>query len=184
MWTDKNKDECNWGHANDLDTFRLRSSYIVSLSIVIGMQAEVDDDSGSITSISSVDGRFVSSSLVFKSTEASDVNSLEEPTSELASTPLSPDVDPSTTSMMWSCRSFEHDGAFVDEDEDGESFSNEMVDNGDDAIELKAFVMNIFGVERPVSLLWFVEESGLGQIGKGDIIGDDPRLKLNKIIVK
>jgi hypothetical protein len=68
----------------------------------------------------------------------------------------------------------------ADEEGDGESFSNEIVDSGDDVIELKAFVMNIFGVERPVSLLLLVEESGLGQIGKGDIIGDDPRLKLNK----
>lgn len=180
--TDKDKDECICGHAYDLDTFRLRSFYMVSLSIVIGIQADAGDGSGSRTSISSVDGRFISPSFVFKSTDASDANSLDDPMSELASTPLSPDVDP--TSIMLSWRSFEHDAAFVDDDGDGESFSKEMVDKGDDVIELKAFVMNIFGVERPVSLLLFVEESGLGQIGKGDIIGDDPLLKLMNLIVK
>lgn len=70
------------------------------------------------------------------------------------------------------------------DDGDGESFSNERVDNGEDVIELKAFVMNIFGVERPVSVLWLVDESGLGQMGKGDIIGDDPRLKLRSETIK
>ena len=143
------------------------------------MQAEADDNSGSRTSISSGEDRFVSSSFVTKSTDASDANSLDEPTSELASTPLSPDVDP--TSIILSCKSF--DAAFVDEDGEGESFSKELVDNGDDVIELKAFVMNIFGVDRPVSLLLFVEESGLGQMGKGDMIGDDPLLKLIKNVL-
>lgn len=135
------------------------------------MQAEADD-SGSRTSMSVEDPLFVPSSFAFKSTEANDATSLDEPTSELVSTPLSPDVEP--TSIMWSWRSFEHEAALVDEEGDGESFSNEMADKGDDVMELKAFVMNIFGVERPVSQLLFVEESGLGQIGKGD----DPRLKL------
>lgn len=80
---------------------------------------------------------------------------------------------------MWSWRSFDDEAALPDGE--GKSFSNEIVESGDDAIELKAFVMNIFGVERPVSLLWLVEESGLGQIGNGDIIGDDPRLKLENV---
>jgi hypothetical protein len=54
-----------------------------------------------------------------------------------------------------------------------------MVERGDDVIELKAFVMNIFGVDRPpASQLLLVDESGLGQMGKGDMIGDEPRLKL------
>lgn len=141
------------------------------------MQAE--DDSGSNTSISSIDATRFSSlpSFVTKSTDASDTNSLDDPTSELASTPESPEVDP--TSMMLSWRSFD-DAALTEEEGDGESFSKEMVDNGDDVMELKAFVINIFGVERPVSVLWLVEESGLGQIGKGDMIGDDPRLKLQQ----
>lgn len=75
---------------------------------------------------------------------------------------------------MLSCRSFA-DG--LADEGDGESFSSEIVDRGDEVMELKAFVMNIFGVERPVSLL-LVDESGLGQMGKGDMMGDDPRLKL------
>lgn len=58
----------------------------------------------------------------------------------------------------------------------GESFSKECVDNGELVIELKAFVMNIFGVIRPLNSLFVVEESGLGQIGRGDMIGDEPRL--------
>lgn len=146
---------------------------MVSLSIVIGMQ-QAEADSGSRTSISSTDGALAS--FVPESTDASDANSLDDPTSELASTPLSPDVEP--TSIMWSCRSFEDEPALADDDGEGESFSSEIVDSGDDVMELKAFVMNIFGVDRPVSLLLLVEESGLGQIGKGDMIGEDPRLKL------
>lgn len=64
-----------------------------------------------------------------------------------------------------------------DEEGLGESFSNECVERGDEVMELKAFVvMNIFGVIRPLNSLFVVEESGLGQIGSGDIIGDDPRL--------
>lgn len=137
------------------------------------MQAD-DDDSGSRTSISSIDGAFSAQSFVVKSTDASD----DEHT-ELASTPLSPEVDP--TSIMLSWRSFD-ETVLTDDDGEGESFSNEMVDNGDDVIELKAFVMNIFGVERPVSQLLLVDESGLGQMGKGDMIGDDPRLKLHKLL--
>jgi hypothetical protein len=70
-----------------------------------------------------------------------------------------------------------------EEDGEGESFSSEIVESGDDVIELKAFVMNIFGVKRPVSLLLLVDESGLGQIGKGDIMGDDPRLKLKLKVI-
>lgn len=135
---------------------RAYTIYKFSLSIVIGMQVEADD-SGSNTSMSSIP---FSTSFVNKS---ADTSSLEEPTSEPASTPLSPDVDPTSI-----------EAALLP----GESFSKEKVDNGDDVIELKAFVMIIFGVERPVSLLLLVEESGLGQIGKGDMIGDDPRLKL------
>lgn len=75
----------------------------------------------------------------------------------------------------------------VDEDEDedgifpeglGESFSKECVESGEDVIELnvelKAFVTNIFGVVRPLKVsLFVVEESGLGHIGKGDMIGDE-----------
>lgn len=136
--------------------------YKFSLSIVIGMQAEVDD-SVSKTSISSIDRLFSATSLVTKSTDASDTSSLDEPTSDPPSTPLSPEVDPTSI-----------DAALPP----GESFSKEKVDKGDEVIELKAFVMNIFGVERPVSQLLLVDESGLGQIGKGDMIGDDPRLKL------
>jgi hypothetical protein len=132
------------------------------------MQADVVDNSLA-TSISSSDG-FPSPS--FKFSEPSDT---EEPTSELASTPLSPEVDP--TSMMWSW--FDDDAALPEGD--GESFSKEIDESGDDVMELNAFVMNIFGVDRPVSL-WFVEESGLGQMGKGDIIGDDPRLKLEILL--
>lgn len=64
----------------------------------------------------------------------------------------------------------------------GESVSDETAGTGDEVIELKAFVMNIFGVERPVSVLWFVEESGLGHIGSGDMIGEDPRLKLKSLV--
>lgn len=60
----------------------------------------------------------------------------------------------------------------------GESFSKESVERGEEVIELKAFVVkNIFGVIRPLKVsLFIVEESGLGQIGSGDIIGDEPRL--------
>lgn len=134
------------------------------------MQANDDDDDSSPSIISSF-------SFVIKSTDASEASSLDEPTSEPASTPLSPEVEP--TSMMLSWRSFD-DAALTDEDGDGESFSSELVDSGDDVMELNAFVMNIFGVERPVSLLLLVDESGLGQMGKGDMIGDDPRLKLIK----
>lgn len=127
-----------------------------------------DDGSGSNTSISST----LPSSFDTKSIEASEACSLDDPTSEFASTPLSPEVDPTSID----------DKAVTDEDGDGESFSSEIVDSGDDVMELKAFVMNIFGVERPVSLLLLVDESGLGQIGNGDIIGDDPRLKLRNTL--
>lgn len=139
------------------------------------MQAAADD-SGSRASIPSIEDVFPSF-FVTRSVEESEASSLDEPTSEPMSTPLSPDVDP--TSIIWSCRrSFAT--AIAADDGDGASFSEDIVDNGDDVMELKGFVMNIFGVERPVSLLWLVEESGLGQIGKGDIIGEDPRLKLIK----
>lgn len=138
------------------------------------MQADDDDDSSTTTSISSINGALPSpTSFVIKSLDPSDT---DEPTSECASTPLSPDVDP--TSIMWSWRSFDDDAALPEEDGEGTSFSSEIVERGDDVIELKAFVMNIFGVERPVSLLLLVDESGLGQMGKGDIMGDEPRLKL------
>lgn len=136
------------------------------------MQAEVDDVSMTSMSSPTIRGVFPSPSFVTNSTDASDTSS---PVSELASTPLSPEVEP--TSMMWSWRSFDDDDAVAG---DGESFSKEIVDNGDDVIELKAFVMNIFGVKRPVSLLLLVDESGLGQIGKGDIMGEEPRLKLKR----
>jgi hypothetical protein len=60
----------------------------------------------------------------------------------------------------------------------GESFSKESVERGEEVIELKAFVVkNIFGVIRPLNVsLFIVEESGLGQMGSGDMIGDEPRL--------
>lgn len=65
-----------------------------------------------------------------------------------------------------------------DEHGDGESLSQkECVESGDEVIELKAFVvMNIFGVIRPLNSLFVVDESGLGQIGSGDMIGELPRL--------
>lgn len=148
--------------------FTKQTSYKISLSIFIGMQAAADD-SGSIPSIDDV----FPSPFVTMSVEESEASSLDDPTSEPMSTPESPEVEP--TSMIWSCkRSFAT--AITDDDGDGESFSDEIVDNGDDVMELKGFVMNIFGVDRPVSMLWLVDESGLGQIGKGE----DPRLKLNK----
>lgn len=90
-------------------------------------------------------------SFVTKSIDASDAISLDEPMSEFASTPLSPEIDP---------MSIRGDGDGV-----GESVSDETVGKGDEVVELKAFVINIFGVDRPVSLLLFVDESGLGQIG-------------------
>lgn len=72
----------------------------------------------------------------------------------------------------------EHDGIFAD-DGLGESFSNECVDNGDDVmelnVELKAFVTYIFGVIRPLNVSLF-DDSGLGHIGRGDMIGEEPRL--------
>lgn len=65
----------------------------------------------------------------------------------------------------------------MDEHGLGESFSKECVESGELVIELKAFVvMNIFGVIRPLNSLLVVEESGLGQIGSGDMIGEEPRL--------
>lgn len=140
------------------------------------MQVE-DDELSIITSISfsmDVDVVVLSSTFSFV-TKSLNISEVEEPTSELASTPLSPEVEP-TSILSW--RSF--DATLDDDDGDCESFSIEIVDNGDDdVVELKTFVINIFGVKRPpFSQLWF-DESGLGQMGKGDIIGDEPRLKLN-----
>lgn len=82
---------------------------------------------------------------------------------------------------MLSWKSFERETLLGEGDGAGESVSDEIAGTGDEVIELKAFVMNIFGVERPVSVLWLVEESGLGQMGRGDMIGDDPRLKLKGV---
>jgi hypothetical protein len=109
------------------------------------MQVE-DDELSIITSISfsmDVDVAVLSSTLSFV-TKSLSISEVDEPTSELASTPLSPEVEP--TSIL-SCRSFD---TTFDDDGDCESFSIEIVDNGDDdVVELKTFVINIFGVKRP-----------------------------------
>lgn len=106
-------------------------------------------------------------------------SSLDDPTSLLASTPLSADVQLATSiRSCWSfdaCKSPDDDATLVDEELGlGESFSKECVESGDEVIELKAFVvMNIFGVIRPLKVsLFAVDESGLGHIGNGD----EPRL--------
>lgn len=106
------------------------------LSIITSISFEsifVDDDVG----LSSIES-FVTISL--------NISDVDEPTSEFASTPLSPEVDP--TSIL-SCKSFDDDATF-DDDGDCESFSSKEIDeSGDEVVELKTFVMNIFGVDRP-----------------------------------
>lgn len=111
------------------------------------MQLE-DDELSIITSISfesMIADDDVGLSSLESFTISCDISDVDEPTSEFASTPLSPEVDP--TSIL-SCRSFDDDAAF--DDGDCESFSSKEIDeSGDDVVELKIFVMNIFGVERP-----------------------------------
>lgn len=169
-----------------LQRMRDQRLYRLSLSIVIGMQLFEDDDELSIiTSISFESALLVDDGIGLSSLESFvtislNISDVDEPTL-LASTPLSPEVEP--TSML-SCRSFDDEATA---DGDCESFSSSEIDERGDEVEelLKTFVvMNIFGVERPpVSQpLWF-DESGLGHVISGDMMGDEPRLKLQKTLI-
>lgn len=112
------------------------------------MQLVDDDELSIITSISldDDDELGLSSLASFVTMISLNISDVDEPTSELASTPLSPEVEP--TSML-SCRSFDEDEAMLEGD--GESFSSSEIDERGDEVDevLKIFAMNIFGVERP-----------------------------------
>lgn len=64
----------------------------------------------------------------------------------------------------------------IDDGDGDESFSDDIVESGEEVIDsefifglLNSFVRNNFGVKRPLSLFVVdVDESGLGQMGNGD----------------
>lgn len=122
-----------------------------------------------------IDLMSLSKPLLVASCSLDDTNSL--PLSLLASaspTPLS--VQLPTSIELFSLNSFDDAIVTIDDGDGEESFSEEIVESGEEVMDnefifglLNSFVRNNFGVKRPLSLFVVdVDESGLGQMGNGD----------------